>query len=138
LQIGEMVVAAHIRSLQAEHLTDVASSDRHTVNPWFQGKLSFAVKAEDYAAQGFVLAGARLEYIDGSDVAALVYRHGKHVLNVFEWPIHADASTGPRLVTIRGYATQHWIANGLNVWVVSDADPRTVAELTALLLRAGS
>jgi anti-sigma factor RsiW len=137
-RIGEDVVAAHIRSLQAGHLTDVASSDRHTVNPWFQGKLSFAVKAEDYSARGFALSGARLDYILGSEAAALVYRHGNHVLNVFEWPSNGDVSTDPRLATIRGYAAQHWIASGLNVWVVSDADPSALAELTALLRGGGS
>lgn len=137
-RIGEEVVAAHIRSLQAGHLTDVDSSDRHTVNPWFQGKLNFAVKAEDYAARGFALSGARLDYVFGEDVAALVYSHGKHVLNVFEWPIQGDSSTEPSSATIRGFATQHWIAKGLNVWVVSDADPSTVAELTALLRGGGS
>jgi anti-sigma factor RsiW len=138
VRIGEEVVAAHIRSLQAEHLTDVASSDRHTVNPWFQGKLTFAVKAEDYAARGFALAGARLEYVAGSNAAALVYRHGKHVLNVFEWPMNGNVSEEPRLATVRGYTTQHWIASGLNVWVVSDADTSTVDELTALLRGGGS
>jgi anti-sigma factor RsiW len=137
-RIGADVVTAHIRSLQAGHLTDVASSDRHTVNPWFQGKLNFAVKAEDYSARGFVLSGARLDYIRGSDAAALVYRHGNHVLNVFEWSSNGDDSTDPKLATMRGYAVQHWIVNGLNVWVVSDADPSTVAELTALLRGGGS
>ena len=137
-QIGAEVVAAHIRSLQAGHLTDVASSDRHTVNPWFQGKLNFAVRAEDYSARGFALSGARLDYILGCNAAALVYRHGNHVLNVFEWPSNGDVSTDPRLGTIRGYASQHWIVSGLNVWVVSDADPSTLAELTALLRGGGS
>jgi anti-sigma factor RsiW len=138
MRIGEEVVAAHLRSLQAEHLTDVVSSDRHTVNPWFQGKLTFAVKAEDYSARGFALTGARLDYVAGSNAAALVYRHGRHVLNVFEWPTNDDVSRAPRLATVRGFATQHWIASGLHVWVVSDADPSTVAELTALLRDGGS
>jgi anti-sigma factor RsiW len=137
-QNGAQVVAAHIRSLQAAHLTDVASSDRHTVNPWFQGKLDFAVKAEDYSARGFALTGARLDYVGGRDAAALVYRHGNHVLNVFEWPGNGDVGTDPKLATIRGYALQHWIVNGLNVWVVSDADPSALAELTALLRGGGS
>ena len=137
-QIGAEVVAAHIRSLQAGHLTDVASSDRHTVNPWFQGKLNFAVKAEDYSARGFALSGARLDYILGCEAAALVYRHGNHVLNVFEWSSNGDLSTPPKLFTIRGYAVQHWIVNGLNVWVISDADPSALAELAALLRGGGS
>jgi anti-sigma factor RsiW len=136
--VAEAVVAAHIRSLQAEHLTDVASSDRHTVNPWFQGKLDFAVKAEDYADRGFALAGGRLEYIDGSTAAALVYRHGKHVLNVFEWPMNPDLNAEPSLITVRGYSAQHWNSGGMSVWVVSDADLSTLTELTGLLRRAGS
>jgi anti-sigma factor RsiW len=138
LNLGEEVVAAHVRSLQAEHLTDVASTDRHTVNPWFQGKLTFAVRAEDYAAQGFVLVGGRLDYVGGSNAAAFVYKHGPHVVNVFEWPADVDASANPTRIAVHGYAVEHWIAGGVNIWVVSDADPSTVTALADLLRHSGS
>jgi len=131
-RIGEEVVAAHVRSLLADHLTDVASSDRHTVNPWFQGKVDCAVGARDHAEQGFPLAGGRLDYVGGRAVAAVVYRHGPHALNLFVGS-ERPGGGGSGELAVRGYRIVHWTAGGTERWLVSDADESTVKTLADLL-----
>jgi anti-sigma factor RsiW len=136
-RIGEAVVEAHVRSLLADHLTDVASSDRHTVNPWFQGKVDFAVGARDHADRGFALEGGRLDYVDGALVASIVYRHGKHAMNLFLWPSRADGNEGVGKIAVRNYRIVHWKTGGVWRWLVSDADETTIQDLTKLLQSDG-
>jgi len=114
------IVSAHIRSMQAGHLVDVETSDRHTVKPWFNGKLDVAPPVIDLTAQGFTLLGGRLDYIDGEPVASIVYQRRKHVINLFvgEQLAAARANTKPQM--IRGYNVLHWTQNGLDLWAVSD------------------
>jgi len=123
-------VASHVRSLQVEHLTDVVSSDQHTVKPWFDGKLDFAPDVKDFAGQGFPLVGGRLDYLDGRAVAALVYRHNKHFINVFVWPA-ADAMK-PAMEMRRGYAIINCATNGLHYCLVSDMNSTDLGELAGL------
>ena len=120
------LVAAHVRSLQADHLLDVPSSNQHTVKPWFSGKIDFAPEVRDLAEAGFPLQGGRLDYVDGHVAAALVYRHKLHVINCFVWP----AEGGEREVTeiVQGYSVAQFTDRGLRYWVVSDASPETVEE----------
>ena len=126
-------IASHVRSLMAEHLTDVASSEQHTVKPWFDGKLDFAPDVKDFAAQGFPLIGGRLDYLNHRMVAALVYRHNKHFINVFVWPEANAGGTKPEVTNRRGYSIINRTANGLRFYLISDLNQSELGELARLL-----
>ncbi len=129
--LERQIVDSHVRSLLAEHLIDVPSSDRHTVKPWFQGKLKFSPNVPDLSDKGFVLAGGRLDVIDGKEAAALVYRRRNHIINVWITP----GSAGDRAVAssaLNGFQVLHWQRNGMDYWAASDlnlAELREFAEL---------
>jgi anti-sigma factor RsiW len=118
--IAEEVVSAHIRSLQAGHLMDVETSDRHTVKPWFNGRVDVAPPVVDLTAESFTLLGGRLDYIDGEPVAAIVYQRRKHVINLFVAQQLAEKNRRPNAKSIQGYNCRHWTQNGLDLWAVSD------------------
>jgi len=124
-------VASHVRSLQANHLTDVLSSDQHTVKPWFDGKIDFAPVVKDFADQGFVLIGGRLDYLNGRTVAALVYRRNKHPINVFIWPAKNVAPATSE--GYHGYSVIGRDANGMHYCFVSDLNATELNELARLL-----
>jgi anti-sigma factor RsiW len=117
--IGD-VLSAHMRSLQGEHLTDVQTSDQHTVKPWFNGKLDIAPPVVDLTAQGFTLIGGRLDYIDGKAVASIVYRRRSHMINLFIAQGEGLADHAATLETMQGFNIQHWSAQGLKFFAVSD------------------
>jgi anti-sigma factor RsiW len=130
--IAREVVDGHVRSLLAQHLIDVESSDRHTVKPWFAGKLDFAPDVRDLEASGFTLAGGRLDYLHGRSVAAVVYRRRQHVINLFLWPAH-DPDRPPRSESRDGFHVVSWIRGGMNYWAVSDLNGQELEELPKLL-----
>ncbi len=118
------LLSGHIRAMQPGHLIDVPSSDRHTVKPWFEGKLDFAPPVPDLTADGFVLIGGRLDVIEGRSVAVLVYRHDKHPINLFIWPEPGTATGETRR---DGYVLRHWHQGGLALHAVSDLDAAELA-----------
>ena len=117
--LADEAFAGHMRSLQASHLTDVTSTDRHTVKPWFAGKLDFSPPVVDLADLGFPLVGGRLDQIDGHTASALVFRRRLHAINVFVWPARGAISP-PRSATESGFSAQGWTHGGLNFLAVSE------------------
>jgi anti-sigma factor RsiW len=130
-QLANQAVASHVRSLMPGHLTDVLSTDQHTVKPWFNGKIDFAPDVEDFAAQGFPLVGGRLDYLAGQTVAALVYHRNRHTINVFVWP--AKTATPESTKDLRGYTVINRDANGLHYCIVSDLNAKELGDFANLL-----
>ena len=133
--IADQVIGNHVRSLLATHLVDVASSDQHTVKPWFDGKIDFAPSVRDLASDGFPLAGGRLDYLDGKTVVALVYQRNKHPINLFILPAPANRETTPELVPRRGYNLFHWTHGEMEYWIVSDLNQTELHQFADLVAR---
>jgi anti-sigma factor RsiW len=125
--LGE-AISAHLRSLQADHLTDVLSSNQHTVKPWFNGRIDLAPPVIDLTAQGFTLIGGRLDYIDGKPAAAIVYRRRIHVINLFVAQGLGPAPPTPTLTMVQGFNVLRWNENGLNLLAVSDLNREELEE----------
>jgi anti-sigma factor RsiW len=119
-RIQSEVVSAHLRSLQAGHLTDVISTDQHTVKPWFNGRLDVSPPVVDLTTQGFTLIGGRLDYVDARAIGAVVYRRRQHVINLFVSQTASTERRAAKIETIQGFNIRHWSDRGLNYWAVSD------------------
>jgi anti-sigma factor RsiW len=131
--IMQEIVADHVRSLMANHLTDVTSTDHHTVKPWFQGKLDFAPPVNDFAAEGFPLIGGRLDYLDGHPVAALVYQRRLHPINLFVWIAPEKYAEKATLQTRQGYNILIGARDGMTYCAVSDIAAVEMQTFAALL-----
>jgi anti-sigma factor RsiW len=128
------VLDGHLRSLVPGHLADVASTDQHTVKPWFAGKLDFSPPVVDAAGDGFPLVGGRVDVIDGRDVAALVYSRRNHIINLFVRPISAGEHVADGATERRGYHLLSWTDGSMRFWAVSDLNESELAQLQQLLV----
>jgi len=136
--LADDVLASHIRSLMPGHLTDVPSSDQHTVKPWFNGRLDYSPPVYDFAGRGYPLLGGRIDYVGGRAVAALVYGRRQHVINVLLWPAASGPASGPSTRTRQGYHELRWTTPDYTYWVVSDLGLTELQEFVLLLRQADS
>lgn len=132
-RIAQDVASAHIRSLMPGHLTDVPSSENHTVKPWFAGKLDFSPPVVDLSAEGFSLVGGRLDYAAGRPVAALVYRRGKHLINLFVWPSAAAHESSESGDARQGYNLLFWTRGQSNFCAISDVNRDELRRFASLV-----
>jgi anti-sigma factor RsiW len=128
--LDDELVAGHVRSLLASHLTDVVSSDQHTVKPWFLGKLDFAPPVVDLSKKDFPLIGGRLDYIGGRVVAAIVYKRRGHVINLFVWPAGKQQAVPE---TVEGYHLLSWTRGGFSYAAISDLNPEELRDFKSAL-----
>ncbi len=133
--IGELT-SSHIRSLLADHLIDVVSTDQHTVKPWFDGKLDFAPPVNDLADRGYPLAGGRLDYIEGRTVAVLIYKKQKHFINLYIWP-DSGSQNMIYLGSDNGYNLVSWNYSGMAFWAVSDVNQKDLQDFFGAFRGAG-
>jgi len=131
--LAQQVLTSHVRSLMANHLVDVPSSNKHTVKPWFDGKLDFSPPVVDLTAQGFPLVGGRLDYLDNQPVAAIVYKRRLHYINLFIWPSTQNMGSETDTTTLQGYHLIHWTKSGMTYWAVSDVDLNELQQFVHLV-----
>ena len=132
-RLEQDLVASHFRSLMPDHLADVASTDQHTVKPWFAGKLDFSPPVVDLAQQDFPLVGGRLDYLNQRAVAALVYKHRKHIINLYLWPEPAARNSAPQASSHQGFQLLRWSDKGMEFSAVSDMNGQELMQFSRLL-----
>ncbi|HEY7229943.1 MAG TPA: anti-sigma factor [Pseudolabrys sp.] len=128
----DAVVAGHIRALMAPQPADVASSERHTVKPWFNGRVVEAPHVADLTNAGFPLIGGRIDIVAGRPVPTLVYGRRKHIISLTAVPNASKATSGPSVSVDNGYNIVHWVTNGISYWAVSDVSDPELDEFAKL------
>jgi anti-sigma factor RsiW len=130
-QVTDSAVSAHMRSYMGDHLTDIAAADPAVVAAWFKGRLAFSPLVKDLSDKGFVLVGGRMDYLYKRAVAALVYRHGDQVINVFTWPVNRRDDFPARLLMDEGFRIMFWNSAGMNFCSISDISPAELAQFVS-------
>jgi anti-sigma factor RsiW len=136
--LARELISSHVHSLMATHLTDVLSSDGHTVKPWFKGQLDFSPPVKNLSKEGFALVGGRLDYVGDRPVAAIVYQRRKHVINLFVWPSTSESAVSTTTQTRQGYHMINWTEGGLTFWAVSDLNEEELGEFVRLVQNQAS
>ena len=127
----ESITDAHTGALTSHHTIDVVSSNHHTVKPWFAGRVDVSPPVADFSAEGFPLAGGRIDHVAGRPAAVVVYRHGAHEIDLFAW---ADNGTPlPHEVVSHGYRTMFWKEGDLDLAAVSDMERTELAKFVQLV-----
>jgi anti-sigma factor RsiW len=137
LSVTQSVIDGHIASLMADHLTDVQTSNQHTVKPWLSAHVDVSPPVRDLTADGFPLIGGRLDYIDGHSTAAVVYRRDKHVINLFAWASPGEVNVPPHMETRQGFNVVRWRHAGVTYFAVSDVEADQLSRFVQLV-RQGS
>lgn len=128
IMVADALVSDHIRALMAPEPVDVVSSDRHTVKPWFNGRITASPRVVDLTKEDFTLVGGRIEVVSHSPVSTLVYRRAKHLISLTAVPAESrfELERTPRAVN--GYNIVHWVENGISYWAISDIEAKELEE----------
>jgi anti-sigma factor RsiW len=130
-RMAQAVVDSHERSLVNTHLVDNLSSNPNTLKSWFESKIGFSPPVINLTLQGFSLVGGRLDFLNNRAVAAIVYKSGEHVINLFAWP--ASQSTDLHTFSLQGYYLTHWTRYGMDCWAVADLDEDQLQQFAHLI-----
>ncbi len=131
--VMQAVIGSHIRSMMADHLTDVLTSDQHTVKPWLSARLDISPSVRELKDDGFPLVGGRLDYVDGHPAAVVVYRRAKHVINLFAWASPGKPDIGFHDESRQGFNVVTWRRDGITYYAVSDVEAGQLAEFAKLV-----
>jgi anti-sigma factor RsiW len=130
-RLEEEALSSYVRASLTTRLEDVASSDQHTVKPWLSARLPYSPPVTDFTTQGFPLTGARLDFVGGRSVAALVYHRRQHRIDVYVWPEHSDEAL--RTSEHDGFHVERFAREGMRYMLVSDLNRAELTDLARML-----
>src|SRR6476620_10128782 len=129
---ADSLVSDHIRALMAPQPIDVVSSDRHTVKPWFHGRIPNSPRVVDLARENFPLIGGRVDVLGQTPVSTLVYRNAKHLISLTAVPAEGGFKLDRSPRSINGYNVVHWVENGVSYWAISDLEAKELEDFAQL------